>query len=140
MLNLTSTYLSPDPNYWPKQQIIEAVIEEAKCSGGRIVVVYMDQVTTYRQPTLANAYAAKGRLANEGVVPLAQRSHQSDTVTRIVASLEHLRGQVLYLRASRIGVAQMVEFYRAVRAAYPDAERIYVVQTTSRCMFTPICS
>src|SRR5438477_4182706 len=123
-----SNIYSPDPHYWPKQQVIEQVIEEAACSDGRIVVVYMDQVTTYRQPTLASAYEAKGRLANEGVMPLAQRSHQSDTVTRIVASMEHFSGQVVYLRASRIGVAQMVEFYQKLRATYPDAECIYVVQ------------
>lgn len=123
-----SSIYSPDPHYWPKQEGVKRVIEEAACSGGRIVVVYMDQVTTYRQPTLANAYEAKGRLANGGATPLAQRSHQSDTVTRIVASLEHFSGGVVYLRASRIGVAQMVEFYQQLRAAYPQAECIYVVQ------------
>lgn len=119
---------SPDPHYWPKQQEVERLIGEAAVSQGRIVVVYMDQVTTYRQPTLAQAYQAKGRLANGGIQPLAQRSHQSDTVTRIVASLEHFTGQVLYLRASRIGVAQMVQFYQQLTCAYPDAECIYVVQ------------
>lgn len=123
-----SNIYSPDPNYWPKQQAMKRVIEEAACSGGRIVVVYMDQVTTYRQPTLANAYEAKGRLANGGIAPLARRSHQSDTVTRIVAALEHFSGQVVYLRASRIGVAQMVEFYQRLKAVYPHAECIYVVQ------------
>ncbi|MDQ3706885.1 MAG: transposase [Chloroflexota bacterium] len=83
----------------------------------------MDQVTTYRQPTLAAAYEDKGQ-----VQPLAHRSYHSDTLTRIVASLEHTSGRVVYLRASKIGTGQLVEFYRKLRRSYPGAERIYVVQ------------
>jgi transposase len=37
-------------------------------------------------------------------------------------------GKVVYVRASRIGINQMVEFYIRLRIAYPQAERIYVVQ------------
>lgn len=114
---------SPDPHYLDKQAEIEHLIQVAACSGGNIVVVYMDQVTTYRQPTLAQAYEQKGHCQ-----PLAHRSYRSDTLTRIVASLEHVTGQVVYLRASRVGVSQLVEFYQKLRHAYPDAECIYVVQ------------
>lgn len=114
---------SPDPAYLHKQAEVERFIAEAQNSGGKIVLVYMDQVTTYRQPTLARAYEQQGHMQ-----PLAERSYHSDTLTRIVASLEHFTGRVVYLRASRIGVSQMVEFYQKLRQAYPDAECIYVVQ------------
>lgn len=114
---------SPDPFYLDKQAEVERFVEEAASSEGKIVLVYMDQVTTYRQPTLAQAYEQKGR-----VQPLAERSYHSDTLTRIVASLDHFSGQVVYLRGSRIGISQMVEFYQKLRHAYPAAERIYVVQ------------
>lgn len=119
---------SPDPFYLDKQTDVERFIAEAKASDGKIVLVYMDQVTTYRQPTLAAAYEAKGRIEHGGTQPLAERSYQSDTITRIVASLDHLSGRVVYLRASRTGINQMVEFYCKLRHSYPDAERIYVVQ------------
>jgi DDE superfamily endonuclease len=119
---------SPDPHYeakvWDLARLIE-LSEASQASEGLIVLVYLDEVTTYRQPSLARAYEASGRGA---VQPLAERSHQSDTPTRIIASLEHFSGQVVYLRASRIGVRQMVEFYQKLRQAYPDAECIYVVQ------------
>src|SRR5439155_16236595 len=69
------------------------------------------------------AYEEKGRYQ-----PLAERSYHSDTLTRIVASMEHFSGQVVYLRASRIGLSQLVEFYQKLRHSYPDAECIYVVQ------------
>ncbi len=114
---------SPDPFYLDKQAAVQRLIVEASASGGKIVLVYMDQVTTYRQPTVAQAYEHKGHSQ-----PLAQRSYRSDTLTRIVASLEHFSGQVIYLRASRIGVSQLVQFYQKLRHTYPDAECIYVVQ------------
>lgn len=79
--------------------------------------------TDNRQPTLARAYEEKG--AHQ---PLAERSYKSDTITRIVASLDHMPGKVVYVRASRIGISQLVEFYIKLRIAYPQAERIYVVQ------------
>lgn len=114
---------SPDPHYLDKQAEVEQLVGEAEGSGSKIVLLYMDQVTTYRQPTLAQAYEHNGH-----VQPLAERSYNSDTLTRIVASLEHSSGKVVYLRASRIGISQMVEFYIKLRQAYPDAECIYVVQ------------
>jgi len=114
---------SPDPFYLDKQAEVQRLVADAGASNGKIVLVYMDQVTTYRQPTLAQAYECKGH-----VQPLAQRSYKTDTLTRIVASLEHFTGQVVYLRASRIGMSQMVDFYQKLRQTYPDAERIYVVQ------------
>jgi len=73
---------SPDPNYWEKQQAVEDVLAQTRISQGRLVTVYMDQVTTYRHPTLAHSYEEKGNRQ-----PLAERSYHSDTLTRIVASL-----------------------------------------------------
>ena len=98
------------------------------------MVVYLDEVTIYRQPSLARAYEARGAFQQ-----LAERSHQSDTPTRIVGSMEHFSGRVVYLRASRIGVSQMVEFYQKLRHSYPDAECIYVVQDNWPVHDTPMC-
>jgi transposase len=44
-----------------------------------------------------------------------------------VATLEHGSGQVVYRRASKISIATLVQFFEDVRAAYPHAQRIYVV-------------
>src|SRR5438552_3014600 len=106
---------SPDPFYLDKQAAVERLVADAGASGGKKVLVYMDQVTTYRQPTLAQAYEHKGHTQ-----PLAERSYHSDTPTRIVATMEHFSGQSVYLRASRIGVSQLVQFYQKLREAYPD--------------------
>jgi len=56
------------------------------------------------------------------------RSSKSNTVTRIVGALNALTGGVFHRRASKITVGFLVVFYQALCRAYPDAERIYVIQ------------
>ncbi len=88
-----------------------------------MALVYLDEVTYYRQPTLANAWEAHGQQA------LAEPSYQTNTATRIVATLDPFSGQVVHRQRSRIGVRDLVGFYRDdLRPAYAQAERIYVVQ------------
>lgn len=113
---------SPDPAYAAKRAAIARIRAAAAASGGRVVCVYVDEVTLYRQPTLAQAWAAAGPEQAQ-----AERSHRSDTKTRVIASLDPTDGRVVYLRASKIGVNQLVEFLTKLRAAYPGAERIYVI-------------
>ena len=45
----------------------------------------------------------------------------------MVATLSHRTGRVVYRRASKITIATLVQFFVDLRAAYPQAERIYVV-------------
>jgi transposase len=113
---------SPDAAYAAKRAEVERVQAVAAASAGRIVCVYIDEVTIYRQPTLAQSWEASGPAQ-----PHAEYSHRRNTLTRVVGSLNAADGRVVYLRASKIGVNQLVEFYQRVRAAYPQAERIYGV-------------
>lgn len=50
---------SPDAAYEAKVEGLKSVIRMCADSGGRLVAVYMDQVTTYRPPTLARVYEEK---------------------------------------------------------------------------------
>lgn len=113
---------SPDPQYEAKLAVVEQVRQQAAARPGRIVVVYLDEVTIERQPTLANDYEKLGREQ-----PRAQCSHRADTLTRVVAALNAQTARVTFRRASKIRLATLVQFYQDLRAAYPDAERIYVV-------------
>ncbi len=91
-------------------------------SNGRLALVYLDEVTIYRQPTLAQAWEQHGWQA------LAERSYQSDTVTRVVATLDLVSGRVLNRRRHKIGVEDLVGFYKdQLCPAYEECERIYVV-------------
>jgi hypothetical protein len=77
----------------------------------------------YASLTPANDYAEQGHEQ-----PRAERSHSADTLTRVIAPLHAQSAQVTFRRASKITLATLVQFYQDLQAAYPDAERIYVVQ------------
>ena len=115
---------SPDPDYDAKLACVQAVRMLSRQAPGQIVVVYLDEVTIEQQPSLAATYAPQsGNLTQ----PRARLGHNSNTLTRVVATLEHGTGQVVYRRASKITLATLVQFFQDLRAAYPQAERIYVV-------------
>lgn len=52
---------SPDPNYLAKLADIAVHVGRRQARGGRIVTMYMDEFSFYRQPTLARAYEERGR-------------------------------------------------------------------------------
>lgn len=115
---------SPDPNYVQKLDDIVAAYEEALKSNGRIVFVFSDEFTFYRQPSLARDYRPVGSEHQ----PLALRSLRSDTSGRIVSGLNAVTGQTTSLVAGKISINQMVKFHQALRADYPNAETIYVAE------------
>lgn len=92
-------------------------------AAGTVVTLYQDEVTIERQPTLAAAYALAGPEQ-----PLARRSHRANTLTRLTATLDPLDGRVVPRRCHRVTVAELVAFYQQLVAAYPQAERIYLIQ------------
>ena len=112
---------SPDPEYAAKRACIRAVLEAAATATARRVL-YLDEVSLYRQPTCARAYALAGPEQ-----PRARRVPASDTVTRVLATLDHASGQVVARRSSHADLAGLVAFYQQLVAAYPG-QRLYVVQ------------
>ena len=115
---------SPDPAYDLKLANVQAVRMLARQAPAQVVVVYLDEVTIEQQPSLAASYAPQSGGRTQ---PRARLGHNSNTLTRVVATLEHGTGQVVYRRASKITIATLVQFFQDLRAAYPHAERIYVV-------------
>jgi len=114
---------SPDPHYTAKRADIAALLEMVRAQPGRLALVYLDEVSIERQPSLSSTHAE--RAADQ---PRAKLSHTANTLTRVVGTLDALTAKVVYRRASKIRLATLVQFYQDLRAAYPDAERIYVVQ------------
>ena len=57
-----------------------------------------------------------------------EQSYRSNTTTRLAAALNSQTGAVQALSGSRVGSKQLVELYQQVRQAYPQAERIWIVQ------------
>ncbi len=113
---------SPDPDYLDKLAHAALLIEAGRLGEGRIVTLLLDELTFYRQPTLARAYEERGRHQ-----VFAERSCRKDTPSRVIATLDVRDGRVLYQRRSKITLEQQVAFYQAIRAAYPEARRINVI-------------
>lgn len=113
---------SPDVNYDAKVADIERAQLRAYYAPERYTLLYLDQFSFFRQPSLASAYAKRGHHQ-----PLAHRSYRTNTKGRLVATLDAISGQVLYRQRSRITVPTVRGFWYDICAAYPKAETIYVV-------------
>lgn len=108
---------SPDPEYQAKQAAIAAAWHEVQADPEHKVLLFLDELTVYRQPTVAKAYAAKGRDQ-----PKARRSLRSETITRILAVVNAATGQVTYIRRKTTNVNCFRQFWAQIVAAYPGKE------------------
>jgi transposase len=114
---------SPDPNYQQKMDLIMQCLLKAWYAPEKYVLLYQDEFTIYRQPTLARDYEQMGEFQ-----PLARRSHKSDTEFRGMGALNAITGQVTYQQAYKTNIRQLTMFYDATAADYPQADTIYMVQ------------
>jgi hypothetical protein len=113
---------SPDPFYQTKVDAIQELKERVQQIQGQEILLYLDELTYYRQPSLARGYEEAGEAR-----PYAQRSLASNTATRVVGTLDALSGRVLFQSGSKVGIKQLVHFYQHVRQAYQEAHRIWIV-------------
>jgi hypothetical protein len=123
---------SPDPDYTAKLAWLRELQHRITRPDGPEVLLFQDECTYYRQPTVAPAYAGQGTEQ-----ALARRSHAANTATRIAAALDAVTGRVVAVQKAHITVAGLVAFYRKLRAAYPAAQRLYVVQDNWPVHFHP---
>lgn len=113
---------SPDRDYAAKCSLIELARLRALYAPERFVLVYVDQMSYYRQPTVAQAYEACGPFQ-----ALARRSHRSNSCTRVMGALNCLTGQVTYCQHSHISRFVVSDFWQQLYEDYPTAETIYAV-------------
>jgi hypothetical protein len=112
---------SPDPDYVSKLEVVAHALAEARASAGRRVLLFADELTFYRQPSVAPVYAPEGRTQ-----PRAEMSQKANTSGRVIGVLDAVTGRVTHLQASAITLATMRRFLRQIVEAYPDAERISI--------------
>ena len=115
--------LSPDPAFEAKLSYLTLCRMRAWYAPERYVFLALDEFTYYRQPTLARAYAQRGPHQ-----ALAWRSHHSDTRFRGLGALNVHTGQLTYRQQTKISPPCLAAFYTQLRAAYPQAQTIYVLQ------------
>jgi transposase len=103
--------------------VIAAALEHAEHCPGRAVVLFQDEASFYRQPSQGWLWAWMGR--RQPRMPWASRAN---TLVRLAGCLNAHTGDTHYLQASKITVPRLIESYRQLLAAYPEALMIYLVQ------------
>ena len=123
---------SPDENYHSKLYQIGRCLTKAHFSAGEVVMLYQDELTYYRRPSVAQSYGEKGTDK-----PHAEQGHRSNTKRRISGCIDVVSGRLLAEQGSRYTRRHLLAFYRKVEAAYPEAKRIYIVQDNWPVHFHP---
>ena len=123
---------SPDPSYQAKLDFIESIKKRVKESQGREILLYLDECNYYRQPLLAPCWTRSDQKQEK-----VKRSTRSDTRIRVLGTLDARDGRVLVFQASRIRIPDHAKFYKKVREAYPNAERIWILQDNNPLHFHP---
>ena len=114
---------SPDPYYDLKLAYIHAARHLVENDPTRYVLLYQDELTYYRRPTLAQSYASRGNDA-----PYARLGHTSNKRRRIAASVEVMTGRLLVQQRHTFSWPNLLAFYRQLEAAYPAAQVIFLAQ------------
>jgi transposase len=123
---------SPDPLYQEKIRFIEEILSRARQQPLKVVALYLDELTYYRQPSVDRDWIERGAACQR----LAQLSYRSNSKQRVVGALNALTGETLHRQSTRIGRKELAAFYRQIRSRYPDAE-IYVIQDNWPIHFLP---
>lgn len=113
---------SPDPDYVAKRNLIDRAQQAVAQDPAHQVLLFGDECTIFRQPSLAPAYEVAGHRQ-----PLARLSYRRNAADRLLAVLDAVTGRVIAQRLRHVSTGDLVRFLIALVAAYPTAERIYLV-------------
>lgn len=113
---------SPDPHYGEKWQAILAAWAEASADPQRVVLLFGDEMTYYRSPTVARVYHACGPTQ-----PRIYTHPGPNTQTRLGGALNAVTGQVTYHQRSVFGAKALIDFAPHLRQAYPHPAILYLV-------------
>jgi hypothetical protein len=114
---------SPDPAYDAKLAAITAAQAFVRADPERVVLLYQDEFTYYRRPSVGRAWAPVGADA-----PRAAQGLGTNKARRVAACLDAGSGRVLHWQRRHFDRGTLARFYRAVEAAYPAAEVIFLAQ------------
>ena len=123
---------SPDPSYEAKLAAVTAAQLLARAHPGAVALLYQDEFTYYRRPSVGRAFAPTRADAPRAVAGLG-----SNKKRRIAACLDATTGRVVAWQRHRFDRKTLLRFYAAVAAAYPEAEAIFLAQDNWPVHFHP---
>jgi len=112
---------SPDPDYDAKLAAVARAKAEAAAAPGEVALLYQDEFTYYRRPTVARAHAPAG-----GPGPPARQGHKGNSKRRVLGCLDALAGRLFVWQRSRADRRTLARFFLALQEAYAWARVIYV--------------
>jgi transposase len=115
---------SPDPDYIPKRDYLYQCLNDAAVMPDRVALVFLDEMGYARWPEPACDWTGQAPDAP----PLADRAGSPNRLWRIIGALNARTGRVDFLDDYIVGRAKVIKFYEQLNAAYPDVERLLVVQ------------
>jgi transposase len=117
-------HYSPDPDYISKRDNLLKCMADAAKAPGRIALVFLDEMGYARWPDPACDWTSEA----PGAPPLADRAGSPNRLWRIIGAMNALTGRVDFLDDYIVGRAKVIKFYDQLNTAYPDVERLLVVQ------------
>jgi len=123
---------SPDLDYDLKMSYIHAAYQLAQQEPQRVILLYQDELTYYRRPSLSKGYAYRGSKH-----PKATQGHGSNTKRRVAGCLDAVHGQFMAWQRSSFRIPTLIAFYREVESYYPNAQTIFMVQDNWPVHFHP---
>src|SRR5437879_4031556 len=108
------------PDYAHKRLRLMRVLGQARRHPGQIEAIFLDEMGYSRWPDPGPDYG--------GPTPVADRRGANNGLWRLIGGLNARTGRLDYLDAYIVGRAKVIQFYGQLVAAYPKAERLYVIQ------------
>jgi len=112
---------SPDPDYVEKLHQVRIQLHRVRLAEAQSVLVFEDEFTLYRHPSLAQAFEQAGHCQ-----PLAELGHKANYSWRIAAGMNPYTGQVVYAQAHYMDVDHLTRFYQKLCQAYPEREIVVI--------------
>jgi len=113
---------SPDPDYKLKLAYLAAARAQVHARPQHQVMLYLDEMTYTRRPSVGYDYAPR-----RSKRPLARLGWGTNCQRRIAGALDVETGRFITWQRSRFDRRNLLAFFRALQAAYPYAERIFLV-------------
>jgi transposase len=114
--------ISPDPAYDAKWRRILQAYAEALYHPEQAVLLFADELTYYRRPTLKRLWQRQGKQVRHHLSPRA-----ANTRTRLAGAVEVVQGHLYSEQRSTIGRKALCTWLKSLRQAYPPPKRLYLV-------------
>ncbi len=115
---------SPDPAYTSKAWRVRRLVQMARRRTD-MVVLFADEKTFYRQPSVGRAWAESGSGGHRQ--PTAPLACGARLAHRLVGALDARTGQLTVGSAPKVGLRVLEQFFRRLRQVYGPSKKLFLI-------------